>query len=159
MTPLERDFRTEVIPTVPQDAPLVDPFPPDVIPAGRRAERAPRDASGVTVGWLVRVLSVAVIATVAFVAGQFSVRAGVVPPPPAPKAAATVITDAQMARVWPKMAHPDQATVCQSWADGTWREYITDRWVQHLHSPAGGGIDVDRAAVAEFIGRVCARGG
>lgn len=161
MTPQERDYRTEVIPPVPPAVP--DPFPPSALLYGRpetgrfRQPRRPvRDRSGTTVRFLLQLLAVAVLLAGAFVAGQVTAQTGVVPPPPVPRAAASVITDAQMARVWPAMAYPDQATVCESWQAGAWREYITDRWVSHLHSPAGGGIDVDRATVADFIGRACA---
>lgn len=164
MTPQERAQQTEVIPAVPQAAPLVDPFPPNPGRVGESGypmfgRRSARGRSGTVVGFVLQLVAYAVVAIVAFVGGQVTTTSGVVPPPPVTRPAAEVQTEAQMARVWPAMAHPDQATVCRSWAAGEWREYITDRWVQHLHSPAGGGIDVDRATVAEFIGRVCARGG
>lgn len=154
MTPQQREQPTELLPAV---APAIpDPFPPVWPEAGRRTIR---DRSGAAAGFVVRVAALVTLLGIAFVSGQLTARTGVVPPPPLTRVAAEVTTEAQMARVWPVMAAPDQATVCASWADGTWREYITDRWVTHLHSPAGGGIDVDRATVAAFIGRVCARGG
>lgn len=154
MTPQQREQQTELLPTVPPAIP--DPFPPSWPTTGRRAVR---DRSGAAVGLVVRVAALATLLGIVFVAGQLTARTGAVPPPPLTRVAAEVTTEAQMARVWPAMAAPDQATVCRSWVDGTWREYVTDRWVTHLQSPAGGGIDVDRATVAGFIGRVCARGG
>jgi hypothetical protein len=157
VTPQERWADTQLIPPVPPAIP--DPFPPMPPlrrpPAGRRADH--RDRSGTLVGTMVKVTAVTVLLVLAFIAGQITVRTGALPPPPAPHAASEVVTHAAMARLWPVTTPADQGGVCDPWSRGAWREYITDRWAGHLASPAGGRIDVDRATVARFLDRACAR--
>lgn len=153
MTPQQRAEDTQLIQLPPA---VIDPFPPPRQPTGRR--RVHRDGSGGGPRSIVALAAVVMLVVGAFLAGQLSVRRGIVPPPPMPAAAAEVITAAQMARIWPHVTPADVRAQCEPWRKGEWREYVTDRWVTHLHSRVGGGIDVDRATVARFLDRACARG-
>lgn len=153
MTPVERDWPTELLPAVPDAVP--DPFPPDRSWEPHHA----RDWSGAAVQLLVSLLALVVVAGCAYFAGQWSVRAGYATPPDLVRVPAEVQTQAQLTRLWPVVDPGQKATMCGAWRRGDWSQYVVDQWSQHLASPAGGQIDVDRATVARFLGSACSQVG
>src|SRR5688500_956173 len=104
-------------------------------------------------------MGVATIAVIvgAFLSGQLSVRSGAMEPPGLPRSAESVMTASVMAKLWPMQTQGQVDEQCEAWQRGPWRQYVTDTWVAHLAGPTGGKINVDRATVEEFIGRMCRR--
>ncbi len=136
----------------------ITPEPGDVVIARGPVRRRRGDESGDSARAWVLLFALLAIAGIAFVAGQVTARTGAVPPPPVPQAAAEVVTAAQMARLWPLVEPDARDTFCGPWArDASWRQAAVDHWAQHLASPRGGQIDVDRSTVGEFLDTACAR--